>query len=399
MISAAAFSHFASRGSTGSRRSANSRRSASSRHSARSRRDAKSRRLAVASLLTTSALLLAACGEEGSASDETSNSAGASAGSAGERRGEAPATEQAVGLPLDPPRIQVLSTGTGERKLLSYNDVNSEQAVDIEVSEGFQQLVMKNDQLVTEAPELGDLVTTTLPVAGSVLVPEGFTDSTPGAGSARHVDFRVRDPHISGTKTSTSSADDAGLNAAGLAEEIASADGFGFGWLAENNGQLNTLLLAAPQQASDQARAVVEQSLTKLVSTPVIFPDEPVGIGAQWSVDSRVTGEATMLQTTTFTVTDISGDEVKLDISVEQRPALGALSLEGHAGAEGFADDTLNVTSTNTRSRGSLTVDMKQPLPVAGELDFTTRVVYGNGDGAASVVQDSSTRMRFSSAQ
>ena len=344
----------------------------------------------MASLLTTSALLLAACGEEGSASDETSNSAGASAGSAGERRGEAPATEQAVGLPLDPPRIQVLSTGTGERKLLSYNDVSSEQAVDIQVSEGFQQLVMKNDQLVTEAPELGDLVTTTLPVAGSVLVPEG---------SARHVDFRVRDPHISGTKTSTSSADDAGLNAAGLAEEIASADGFGFGWLAENNGQLNTLLLAAPQQASDQARAVVEQSLTKLVSTPVIFPDEPVGIDAQWSVDSRVTGEATMLQTTTFTVTDISGDEVKLDISVEQRPALGALSLEGHAGAEGFADDTLNVTSTDTRSRGSLTVDMKQPLPVAGELDFTTRVVYGNDDGAASVVQDSSTRMRFSSAQ
>lgn len=157
-------------------------------------------------------------------------------------------------------------------------------------------------------------------------------------------------------------------------------------------------MLAAPQQAGDEARAIVEQSITKLVSVPVIFPEEAVGVGAQWSVDSRVTGESTMLQTTNYEITEFDGDIVRLDISIEQRPALGALSLEGHAGAEGFADDTLNVTSANTRSSGSLTVDLGKPLPVDGELDYTTRVVYGNDGGEASVVQDSSTRLRFSSA-
>lgn len=365
MISAAACAPFASAGRTSSRRSG------------------ASRRVAAASLLTASALVLAACGDDGAGADgsgsaETANSAG----SAGERRGEAPATEQAVGLPIDPPRIEVVSTGEGERVALAYDDVDAEQAVDVEVSEGFEQLVMRNEQLVTEAPQAGEMVTTTLPVAGSVLVPEGFDESTPGADSARHVDFRVRDPKISGDSA-----------------EIASADGFGFGWLAESNGQLNTLLLAAPERASDEARAIMEQSLTKLVSTPVIFPEEPVGVGAEWSVDSRVAGEATMLQTTTFTVTEISGDEVTLDVAVEQRPALGALSLEGQAGADGFADDTLNVTSTDTRSTGSLTVDVHKPLPVSGELDFTTRVVYGTESGEASVVQDSSTHLRFTSAE
>ncbi|WP_448858378.1 hypothetical protein [Corynebacterium propinquum] len=375
MISAAVCAPFASAGRTSSRRSGASRRSG------------VSRRVAAASLLTASALVLAACGDDGAGADgsgsaETANSAGSAnkAGSAGERRGEAPATEQAVGLPIDPPRIEVVSTGEGERVALAYDDVDAEQAVDVEVSEGFEQLVMRNEQLVTEAPQAGEMVTTTLPVAGSVLVPEGFDESTPGADSARHVDFRVRDPKISGDSA-----------------EVASADGFGFGWLAESNGQLNTLLLAAPERASDEARAIMEQSLTKLVSTPVIFPEEPVGVGAEWSVDSRVAGEATMLQTTTFTVTEISGDEVTLDVAVEQRPALGALSLEGQAGADGFADDTLNVTSTDTRSTGSLTVDVHKPLPVSGELDFTTRVVYGNESGEASVVQDSSTRLRFTS--
>lgn len=343
--------------------------------------------MVAASLLTAAALLLAACGDD----DNNAGGSGTNnAGSAGERRGTPPATEQAVGLPIDASRIQVISTGSGERVVMAYDDVDAEQAVDIEVTEGFEQLVMRNDQLVTEAPAASqgpdgsEVVTTTLPVTGSVLVPEGFDEATPGANSARHVDFRVRDPEISD---------------AGLAEQISTADGFGFGWLAESTGQLNTLLLAAPQQAGDEARAIVEQSITKLVSVPVIFPEEAVGVGAQWSVDSRVTGESTMLQTTNYEITEFDGDIVRLDISIEQRPALGALSLEGHAGAEGFADDTLNVTSANTRSSGSLTVDLGKPLPVDGELDYTTRVVYGNDGGEASVVQDSSTRLRFSSAQ
>ncbi|MEY8209628.1 hypothetical protein [Corynebacterium sp. MNWGS58] len=361
----------------------------SSRRTTSGRTD--SRRLAATALLTASALMLAACGDDGA-----SDAGDSAAGSAGDRRGTPPATENAVGLPIDAPRIEVASTGEGERAVLAYDDVDAEQAVDIEVTEGFEQFVVRNEQLVTAAPDTGagadttqgpgadDSVTTTLPVAGSVLVPEGFEDSTPGADAARHVDFRVRDPQISDT---------------GLAEQIASADGFGFGWLAEPNGQLATLLLAAPQQAGDEARAIVEQSITKLVSAPVIFPEEAVGVGARWSVDSRVTGESTMLQTTTFEITELADDTVELDISIEQRPALGALSLEGLAGAEGFADDTLNVTSSNTRSHGSLTVDLRKPLPVAGELDYTTRVVYGTDGSDASVVQDSSTRLRFTTAQ
>ena len=43
---------------------------------------------------------------------------------------------------------------------LAYDDVDAEQAVDAEgCRKGFEQLVMRNEQLVTEAPQAGEMVT------------------------------------------------------------------------------------------------------------------------------------------------------------------------------------------------------------------------------------------------
>src|SRR5699024_12440796 len=80
-----------------------------------------------------------------------------------------------------------------------------------------------------------------------------------------------------------------------------SGDGFQFGWRADDAGQVSSLRLAAPQSANDDARSILEQAIVELTSMPIVFPEEEIGEGAIWTLDSRTSGESTLLQTTTYT--------------------------------------------------------------------------------------------------
>lgn len=274
-----------------------------------------------------------------------------------------PSIEPAVGLPVDAARVTVQSTGTGER-VLTYADVDApEQSLQVEVSEGLDQTLMQADAVDVQAPAGGDVQQLTVPLTGA---------TTASEEAARDVEFRVGQPSSTDLE---------------LTEDIRSAEGFLVGWTSGEDGRVSTVRLAAPKEATDEGRARVEQSLMKLLSLPVVFPEEAVGPGATWSVDSRVTGEATLLQTTTYSLTALEGDRVELGVDVQQRPAIGALTMED--------GQSLNVLNSNTTSEGSLTVDLKNPLPVDGRVSYTTRVVYGGADSDVRVVQDTTTSLAF----
>ncbi|NLA55539.1 MAG: hypothetical protein GX859_04445 [Corynebacterium humireducens] len=283
-----------------------------------------------------------------------------------------PTIEAAVGLPVDAARITVVSTGaTGtDSRVLTYADVDAEQSVEVEVAEGFNQLLMRADTVDVQAPAGGDVTRLTVPLTGATTVAgEAVEGERP---ATRDVEFRVGRPAADNLE---------------LTDDIRSAEGFLLGWRAGDAGDVSTVRLAAPKEATDEGRALVEKALMKLLSLPVVFPEEAVGEGATWSVDTRVTGESTLLQTATYTITGIDGDRVDLDVSVQQRPALGALEMED--------GQSLNVLNSNTTSEGTLTVDLGRPLPVDGRVSYTTRVIYGGADSDVRVVQDSTTSLAF----
>lgn len=318
------------------------------------------RRPALAAVVTASALLLGGCLSTG-------------------EEPEGPEVEDSVDLQVDPARVMVQSSGQGPGQVLSFSDTG-EQETTVEIAEGFDQSAGGTDAIDVAAPEGTDIdtETVTLPLTASSAPadePEGETE----VAADREVSWRV------GTPEHTDTA---------LSGDLASAEGFALDLRSDGNGQVSTVGFAAPVDATDEGRSTVESALMKLLSLPVVFPDEPVGPGAVWSVDSRVTGEATLLQTTTYTLTAADGDRVELDVSVTQRPALGALSLEGQPGAPEDAG-TLNVLNSNTTSSGSLTVDLTKPLPVAGRVDYTTRVVYGTEGSDVRVAQDSTSTLSF----
>lgn len=289
--------------------------------------------------------------------------------------------EQAMGATVDAPRVVVVDPGTNPQ-VLSYKDLGEENAdedaspqeITLALADGFTQQIVAADQVDVQAPAGGTVTTLTAPV--KVESVKAQADSATGA--TRSVSITVNDPKIDNLEQ---------------ADDVSSASGFRVGWFAQDSGQVTSVNYAAPTQATDTGRALVEGYFTSLVPQAVVFPTDPVGVGGTWTVDVRVASDTTMLRTTTYTVTAIDGDKVSLNVDVAQRPVLGAISAELSDGTH-----TLNVLNSNTTTQGAIVVDLNQPLPISGQVAFTTRVIYGEDTTQTRVVQDTTTAVTFGEA-
>lgn len=282
-----------------------------------------------------------------------------------------PAVEQAVAAPVDAARVTVEDAGSGDKRVLSYEDVNTEQNSHFELTEGFSQDVVEKS--VAENFESGapEEATTAFDLRAEVSEATDDPEQTP---ATRNAFMTLSSPTYSGTDA---------LN-------VESGEGFQFGWRADDAGQVSSLRLAAPQSANDDARSILEQAIVELTSMPIVFPEEEIGEGAVWTLDSRTSGESTLLQTTTYTLEELTDTGAELSVDISQRPALGALTMED--GGE------LEVLDSATRSSGNLSIDFSQPLPIRGDIDIATRVTYGTEESEIRVLQSTNTRMQFSPA-
>lgn len=282
-----------------------------------------------------------------------------------------PAVEQAVAAPVDAARVTVEDAGSGDKRVLSYEDVNTEQNSHFELTEGFSQDVVEKS--VAENFESGapEEATTAFDLRAEVSEATDDPEQTP---ATRNAFMTLSSPTYSGTDA---------LN-------VESGEGFQFGWRADDAGQVSSLRLAAPQSANDDARSILEQAIVELTSMPIVFPEEEIGEGAVWTLDSRTSGESTLLQTTTYTLEELTDTGAELSVDISQRPALGALTMED--GGE------LEVLDSITRSSGNLSIDFSQPLPIRGDIDIATRVTYGTEESEIRVLQSTNTRMQFSPA-
>lgn len=279
--------------------------------------------------------------------------------------------EEPVGLALDAPRVTLLEPGDDASRVVAYKDLDTSQELTYKVATGFDQQLRK-DGSSAPSPEAQDKVT--LPLRASV---EAATENVEGQlPASRNAFVTVGKPEADGA-------------------DVSSAEGFQFGWRGTDTGQMNSLRLAAPQAATDQARSTVERAITSLTSLPIVFPDEEIGPGARWMVESRVTGESTLLQTTTYTLDKLDGDIATLSVTVEQRPSLGALSFDGADAPEELRGKELKVMDTTSTSEGTVTVDLTKPLPTAGDVSVTTAISYGAEGSDLRVVQTSATEMEF----
>lgn len=284
---------------------------------------------------------------------------------------------------LDTPAVEVVSAGQNPQ-LLQYTDAGDADSLSaatpwettVEVATGVDQEVVDAHDTDTqaEAPLGGNanaVDTVTLPLsAASAIAAEPSEGESP---ASRAVELTVGEATHS----------DLSRN-----EELASAKDFLMRWRANEAGAISTLKLMAPGASEETARETVERTLLLLASANVVLPQEPVGVGGSWTVSNRVTGASNMLRTSTYTVTAIDGNRVELDVAVEERPTQQSLQIDNDIAGE-LDGTSLDVDTASTTSEGSVTLDLAHPLPVAGKIASTTRLIYSGDNGAgAKVVQD-----------
>ncbi|MGV0375602.1 DUF6263 family protein [Corynebacterium hadale] len=286
---------------------------------------------------------------------------------------------------MDTPVVEVVAAGESPQQLSYRLNGEGDAAWDttVAVSSGISQDVLPADQ-AHEDPGLPnvssvDVSTTTLPLAVTAgSAPEPGEDESPADAA---VEFTVGKGKHSDLP---------------LSQEVASAEGFLMRWRAQSTGAISTLKLMAPNESQERGRQAVEQSLLAMASMNVVLPDEPVGVGGSWTVRNRVTGTSNMLRTATYTVTRLEGDAVDLDVHVEERPTQQSLQIDNSVAGD-LDGQTLDVESTSTTSQGSITLDLKHPLPTTGQVASTTRLVYSGEDAAYRVVQDVTEAVTYGS--
>lgn len=277
----------------------------------------------------------------------------------------APTVQKPVSLTVDAPRITLVSPGEGNAQVTEFRDTGATQQLNLEFSDGFDQGTADAAALDPQPPAHPNLDVLTSAIDASV-----------SSDSPRDVTLKLKDPKHSNLA---------------YASDVYSTTGFQLGWTGQPTGRAESVRLTAPTNSTDQGRAIAELYLMKLLAQPIIFPTDPIAPGATWTVDNRVAGDSTMLRTSTYHLLSRNGDQLELEVSMSERPAVSALSLADQGG-----QGELKVLQANSNGTGRFTIDLTKPLPTAGEFYLGTRVIYGQEDTPTRVFQDFGSGIKFS---
>ena len=124
----------------------------------------------------------------------------------------------------------------------------------------------------------------------------------------------------------------------------------------------------------------MKQSMNQM-SAPL--PEEPVGQGARWQVTMPVETPAMKLtQVATYTLSEIQGDKVKLDVTIKQ----SALPQEIHA--PGAAPGVkMSLESLKSSGKGTIELQMTSLVPTSNMNMTTTNVVSANNQKLKTTIQ------------
>lgn len=276
-------------------------------------------------------------------------------------------------FPIDAPSVTLVNPGENPDEV-RYSPA-AEWDTSVAVSSGVDQHVAAPGEAEdADAPAGGDVNKTTLPLTVTASDAPAPSDGEEDADS--RIDFVV------------GSGKHSDLD---IGQDVAASEGFRMSWRAEDTGRISTLKLLAPTDAPQRGLQHVEPTLLALINSTVVFPDEPIGPGATWTVEGRVAGDTAMTRTTTYTLVSRDGDALTLDTKVEERPQNNTVTVDGPGELEG---ESVQVDSSRTTSEGQIVVDLSHPLPVSGQTAWTTRLIYGGNDKAR-VVQDITRAVQY----
>lgn len=138
------------------------------------------------------------------------------------------------------------------------------------------------------------------------------------------------------------------------------------GWaVIDNRGFVKDADISIPAGADPQLRQMMESTRQSLDQLTAPLPDEPVGVGAEWTVEQTITQQGmTIQQTADYTVTSIEGDVVKADVKLIQRADKQSVEVPGMP--PGVKAELLQF---DTKGGGNTVIDLTKVVPPAGEVN------------------------------
>ncbi|APA97434.1 hypothetical protein [Nocardia seriolae] len=173
-----------------------------------------------------------------------------------------------------------------------------------------------------------------------------------------------------------------------LAKALLHADGSQVGFDVNEQGAITALKLAPKPATSDTARAALEQSFYQAVYQSIAFPEEPVGVGAVWTVRQQVSGSVPLEQVTTATLTARDGNQLTIELNVTQTPKSTVWHLPNEAGQLEIVDYLMHGT-------GTIGVDLGLPLPVSGTVEVGGNQTYRDPRSSVTLRQTLRTEVQW----
>lgn len=138
-------------------------------------------------------------------------------------------------------------------------------------------------------------------------------------------------------------------------------------YVIDNQGKTKDMNVVLPEDIDPNLQQFMEQLLKSLEQISVSpFPEEPVGIGAQWLVSSSIPHAGLPLNEVRvlYQLVNFQDDAIVLNVSLQQEPdpqSSGPLNLPGLP-----PDIDFNIQSFGIQSSGTMTMRLDQIMPLSG---------------------------------
>ncbi|MFT6397736.1 MAG: hypothetical protein ACJAYU_002491 [Bradymonadia bacterium] len=121
-------------------------------------------------------------------------------------------------------------------------------------------------------------------------------------------------------------------------------------------------------------RQQLESTMQTMQQSVIPLPAEPVGVGAQWSVDMSVSMNGmTLEQTATYEVTDLGDGYVAISSTITQSAAQQTITMPDMPGA------SVELTSYNGTGTGTMRVQLNRAMP-DGTFSLTSDTAMRTGE-------------------
>ena len=128
--------------------------------------------------------------------------------------------------------------------------------------------------------------------------------------------------------------------------------------------QVSLAMPPGADQQTQQIVAVIEQAMQQLVPP---LPEEPVGVGAQWTLTQTVEQNGIAVQqVATYDLTGIQGNTISTDVTVSETAAPQSVTVPG-AG-------TMKLLSLDSKGTGNMRTDLTKLTPQISKRDLNSTV-------------------------